>query len=187
MNPCRKLRPPTGPISPAAKNPAMALGAAMGEAALAGRDKLTVVLPPDIRAFGYWIEQLIAESTGKEGKGILPVEGEDVGGPDVYGDDRLFVTVGEDLPELRGAGQPVVRLEDAGLGGEMFRWEFATAVAGAVIGIQPFDQPDVQSAKDATKRILESGDIPDPEPGDLRELLASARPGEYLEIGRAHV
>ena len=89
---------------------------------------------------------------------------------------------GGDHDELRDAGHPVVTLDDPGLGGEMFRWEFATAVAGAVIGIQPFDQPDVQSAKDATKKILESGEIPDPEPGDLGELLASAHPGEYLAI-----
>jgi glucose-6-phosphate isomerase len=166
----------------AAQNPGAQLGAVLGEGHNAGRDKLTLVLPERLRAFGYWVEQLIAESTGKEGKGILPVEGEDVGHPGVYGDDRLFVTVDRDLDELRAAGHPVVNLEDVGLGGDMFEWEFATAVAGAVIGIQPFDQPDVQSAKDATKKILESGDIPDPEPGDLRELLASARPGEYLAV-----
>jgi transaldolase / glucose-6-phosphate isomerase len=165
-----------------AQNAGAQLGAVLGEGHNAGRDKLTLVLPERLRAFGYWVEQLIAESTGKEGKGILPVEGEDVGHPGVYGDDRLFVTVDRDLDELRAAGHPVVNLEDVGLGGDMFEWEFATAVAGAVIGIQPFDQPDVQSAKDATKKILESGDIPDPEPGDLRELLASARPGEYLAV-----
>src|SRR5205823_3433067 len=134
------------------------------------RDKLTLVLPAELKAFGYWVEQLIAESTGKQGKGILPVEGEDVGPPDVYGDDRLFVTIGSGLDELRQAGHPVVRLDEAGLGGEMFRWEFATAVAGAVIGIQPFDQPDVESAKAATRKILEAGDLPEIEAGDLREL-----------------
>jgi hypothetical protein len=166
----------------AEENPGAHLGAALGEGHDAGRDKLTLVLPEALKSFGYWVEQLIAESTGKGGKGILPVEGEEVGRPDVYGDDRLFITVGRDLEELRAAGHPVVRLDEAGLGGEMFRWEFATAVAGAVIGIQPFDQPDVQSAKDATKKILESGDIADPERGELRELLASARPGEYLAI-----
>jgi len=166
----------------AADNPGAVLGAALGDGHNAGRNKLTLVLPDALRSFGYWVEQLIAESTGKEGKGILPVEGEDVGPPEVYGDDRLFATVGRDLEELRAAGHPVAVLDDAGLGGDMFRWEFATAVAGAVIGIQPFDQPDVQSAKDATKKILQSGEIPDPEPGDLRELLASARPGEYLAI-----
>jgi glucose-6-phosphate isomerase len=166
----------------AADNPGARLGAALGEGHNAGRDKLTLVLSRELRAFGYWVEQLIAESTGKDGKGILPVEGEDVGSPEVYGDDRLFATIGRDLQELSDAGHPVIALDHVGLGGEMFRWEFATAVAGAVIGIQPFDQPDVQSAKDATKKILESGEIPDPEPGDLRALLASARPGEYLAI-----
>src|SRR5438874_7626823 len=97
LDTAREMSVACGPDVPAAKNPAMALGAAMGEAALAGRDKLTVVLPPDIRAFGYWIEQLIAESTGKEGKGILPVEGEDLGPPDIYGEDRLFAATG--IPE----------------------------------------------------------------------------------------
>src|SRR5205807_6319495 len=89
---------------------------------------------------------------------------------------------GSELAALEEAGCPAVCLDDRGLGAEMFRWEFAVAVAGAVIGIQPFDQPDVQSAKDATKKILQSGEIPDPDRGDLGELLASARPGEYLSI-----
>jgi transaldolase / glucose-6-phosphate isomerase len=178
-----------GPDVPAAKNPGMALGAAMGEAAFEGRDKLTLVLPPAMYALGYWIEQLIAESTGKEGRGILPVEGEDLGPPRVYGEDRLFVATGaadgEALDALVEAGNPEVRIsfEDVmGLAGEMFRWEFATAVAGAVIGIQPFDQPNVQSAKDATKRILSEGEIPQVDPGDLEDLLASSGPGRYLSI-----
>ncbi|MFN2545623.1 MAG: glucose-6-phosphate isomerase [Actinomycetota bacterium] len=165
-------------------HPGLALGAALGEAHNEGRDKLTLVLPEPLRSFGYWVEQLIAESTGKEGKGILPVEGEDLGDPGVYGDDRLFVSYVDPgvTAALEEAGHPVVHVDGEGLGAEMYRWEFATAVAGAVLGIQPFNQPDVQSAKDATKRILESGDIPDPEPGDPAELLASARPGEYLAI-----
>ena len=178
-----------GPEVPAAKSPGMALGAAMGEAALAGRDKLTLVLPQAVHALGYWIEQLIAESTGKEGKGVLPVEGEDLGPADVYGDDRLFVAAGSGngaaLDALVEAGNPEVRIsfdDVLGLGAEMFRWEFATAVAGAVIGIQPFDQPDVQSAKDATKRILAGGEIPRIDPGDLDSLLGAAEPGRYLSI-----
>ena len=178
-----------GPDIPAAKNPGMALGAAMGEAALSGRDKLTLVLPPAVHALGYWIEQLIAESTGKEGKGILPVEGEDLGPPDAYGEDRLFAATGsgfgEALDALVEAGHPEVRIsfdDVIGLGGEMFRWEFATAVAGAVIGIQPFDQPDVQSAKDATKRILAAGEIPKADPGSLDQLLSGGGPGAYLAI-----
>jgi hypothetical protein len=172
-----------------AKNPAMALGAAMGEGALAARDKLTLVLPQAVHALGYWIEQLVAESTGKEGKGILPVEGEDLGPPEVYGDDRLFVAAGSGngaaLDALVEAGNPEVRIsfEDLiGLGAEMFRWEFATAVAGAVIGIRPFDQPNVQSAKDATKQILAAGEIPQVDPGDLGRLLDAAEPGRYLSI-----
>jgi transaldolase/glucose-6-phosphate isomerase len=178
-----------GPDVPAAKNPGMALGAAMGEAALDGRDKLTLVLPEAVYALGYWVEQLIAESTGKEGRGILPVQGEDLGPPQVYGQDRLFVATGAEnaaaLDTLVEAGNPEVRIsfEDVvGLAGEMFRWEFATAVAGAVIGIQPFDQPNVQSAKDATKRILAEGEIPKVDPGDLDKLLAAAEPGRYLSI-----
>jgi transaldolase/glucose-6-phosphate isomerase len=177
-----------GPTVPAEDNPGMALGATMGEAAMAGMDKLTLVLPSPIASFGYWIEQLIAESTGKEGRGILPVEGEDLGSPAVYGDDRLFVVTGEaggDVEAMAAAGHAVVRIpfqDAAELGGEMFRWEFATAVAGAVLGIQPFDQPDVQSAKDATKRILSSGDIPEVDPGNLAELLEEAEPGNYLAI-----
>jgi glucose-6-phosphate isomerase len=178
-----------GPDVPAAKNPGMALGAAMGEAADEGRDKLTLVLPQAIRAFGYWIEQLIAESTGKDGKGILPVEGEDLGAPPVYGEDRLFVATGAvdgaALDTLVEAGNPEVRMpfdDPIELGGEMFRWEFATAVAGAVMGIQPFDQPNVQSAKDATKRILAEGTIPSVDRGNLEQLLADAGPGRYLSI-----
>jgi transaldolase/glucose-6-phosphate isomerase len=177
-----------GPTVPAEDNPGLALGATMGEAALAGMDKLTLVLPPDIASFGYWVEQLIAESTGKEGRGILPVEGEDLGPPDVYGDDRLFVVTGaagREVEAMAEAGHAIVRIpfDDPGhLGGEMFRWEFATAAAGAVLGIQPFDQPDVQSAKDATKRILGSGEVPSVEPGRLDELLGQAELGNYLAI-----
>jgi transaldolase/glucose-6-phosphate isomerase len=170
---------------PAAENPGLLLGAILGEAHDAGRDKATLFPRSEIASFGWWVEQLIAESTGKEGQGILPVDGESLGPPDVYGDDRLFVAIGQDerpYEQVRDAGHPVVVLEEPELGAEMFRWEFAVAVAGAVIGIQPFDQPDVQSAKDATKKILERGEIPDPEPGDLGELLASARPGNYLAI-----
>jgi len=177
-----------GPDVPAEGNPGLALGATMGEAALAGMDKLTLVLPQPIASFGYWVEQLIAESTGKEGRGILPVEGEDVGPPEVYGNDRLFVVTGEageDIEAMAEAGHAVVRIpfdDPIELGGEMFRWEFATAMAGAVLKIQPFDQPDVQSAKDATRRILSGGEIPRVDPGDLGELLAQAEPGDYLAI-----
>jgi glucose-6-phosphate isomerase len=175
---------------PAANNPGAWLGATIGEAALAGRDKLTLVLDHHVRAFGYWVEQLIAESTGKEGKGIVPVEGEDLGGPGVYKTDRLFVGIGPDsvgkaLSALQDAEHPVIHLEleDAiELGREFFRWEFATALAGAVLGINPFDQPNVQEAKDATKRLLAQGDLPDPGYDDLGPLVQQVRPGDYLAI-----
>jgi glucose-6-phosphate isomerase len=175
---------------PAANNPGARLGATIGEAALTGRDKLTLVLDHHVRAFGYWVEQLIAESTGKEGKGIVPVDGEDLGEPAVYGADRLFVGIGPDsvgkaLGVFQDADHPVIHLEleDAiELGGEFFRWEFATALAGAVLGINPFDQPNVQEAKDATKRLLAQGDPPDPGYDDLGPLVQQVRPGDYLAI-----
>jgi glucose-6-phosphate isomerase len=178
-----------GPGSPAEANPAARLGAVLGEAALAGRDKLTLVIGEQVASFGYWIEQLIAESTGKDGKGILPVEGETLADPKVYGDDRVFVAIGgmggQELSALEDAGHPIVRIPFAvstSLGGEMFRWELATAVAGAAIRIHPFDQPDVQSAKDATKKALEQEGDGELDRGDLRELLGNARPGNYLAI-----
>jgi glucose-6-phosphate isomerase len=179
-----------GPDIGTRDNPGAVLGATIGEAALAGRDKLTLVLDRRIRSFGYWVEQLIAESTGKDGKGIVPVEGEDLGDPGVYGSDRLFVGVGgqaviKGLGSLRDAGHPIVHLEleDAiELGGEFFRWEFATAVAGAVLGIHPFDQPNVQEAKDATKRLLAQADRPPVDTDDLEQFLHHVRPGDYLAI-----
>ena len=176
---------------PPAENPGAWLGAVMGEAARAGRDKVTLVLPERIRSFGYWVEQLIAESTGKEGRGIVPVEGEDLGPPDVYGEDRLFVGIGQDqeiragLEELEHAGHLAVLLrlnEEVELGGEFFRWEFATAIAGKVLDIQPFDQPNVQEAKDATKRILSEEDVRPPSYDDLGPLLKEVGRGDYLAI-----
>jgi glucose-6-phosphate isomerase len=171
-----------------AENPGAWLGAVLGEAAVNGRDKLTLALAPSIRTLGWWVEQLIAESTGKEGKGILPVEGEPIGPPAVYGDDRLFVAVGDvdGLAALESAGHPVVRIpfgDKLGLGGEFFRWEFATAVAGHILGINPFDQPNVQSAKDATERILQAGRAGEqPQVEDASTVLASVRPRDYIAI-----
>jgi hypothetical protein len=146
---------------------ALRLGAALGEMALSGRDKLTFIVAAEIRTFGLWAEQLIAESTGKLGLGILPVAGEPLGSPLKYGDDRLFVQLrveggsnAEDdamVGALTAEGQPVIviDLEDAyDLGGEFFRWEFATAIAGYVMGINPFDEPNVQESKDNTARVL---------------------------------
>lgn len=183
----REMAAQCGPEVPVAESPGMWLGAVMGEAAVAGRDKLTLVLPEDVSSFGYWIEQLIAESTGKGGKGILPVEGEALGPPDAYGPDRLFVAVGDAgfLSDLEEHGHPVVVLpfgEPADLGGQMFEWEFAAAVAGRVLEIQPFDQPDVGSAKEATRRALEDPGRTEPDRGDLSALLEAAGQGDYLAI-----
>ena len=171
---------------PAADNPGAWLGAALGAAAQAGRDKCTLVLPEGVAAFGGWVEQLIAESTGKRGTGIVPVVGEPLDPPAVYGDDRLFVALGdhEGLEALQRAAHPVVTLPFAGpaqLGGEFFRWEFATAVAGHVLGIHPFDQPNVQQAKDATARILD-GVAVDASTPPLDELLASVGEGDYISL-----
>ena len=171
---------------PAADSPGAWLGAALGAAANAGRDKLTLVLPEAIAALGGWVEQLIAESTGKLGRGIVPVEGEPLGAPEVYGDDRLFVAIGdhEGLGALERAGQPVIRLpyvDPYQVGGEFFRWEFATAVAGHVLGIHPFDQPNVQQAKDATARIL-GGATVDPSTPSVAEVLATVQPGDYIAL-----
>jgi glucose-6-phosphate isomerase len=176
------------------------LGICMGVLALAGRDKLTLVTSPSVAAFGLWAEQLIAESTGKEGKGIIPVSSEPMMEPGHYGDDRLFVylrVAGDNndatdvaVSGLTFSGQPAVVLQlkdNYDIGAEFFRWEFATAVAGAVLGIQPFDQPDVLKSKDVTARLLEefsaSGHLPEPEAaGSVRDLLSSAASGRYLAV-----
>jgi len=162
----RKLLDPARIKRVVKDGPSVELGVIFGECASAGRDKLTLVIDPAIETLGLWIEQLIAESTGKEGKGILPVSGELLGGPEVYGDDRLFVSISVGplswdtkgkLLQLNGAGHPIVfhELNEVyDLGAEFFLWEFATAVAGWRLGINPFDQPNVQEAKDATKELL---------------------------------
>ena len=165
----------------AATNPGLRLGALLGEAALAGRDKLTVLTGARLAAFGDWAEQLVAESTGKAGRGIVPIVGEPLREAEAYADDRAFVRVrlaGEDEPELEALadaletlGHPVERLELADpldLGAEFLRWEVATAAAGIVLGIDPFDQPNVQESKDATTELLEAyrtrGALPEPMP-----------------------
>ena len=185
------------------QNPGVWLGAVLGSLANAGHDKLTLVLSPRVSTFGYWIEQLIAESTGKQGKGILPVEGEPLGAPDVYGDDRLFVHVrmerdAEDkrVKALEAAGQPVVTLtmrDPLDLGGEFFRWEVGVAIAGSVIGIDPFDQPNVQESKDNTQEVLDrfakSGRFEDgaavpvaKAADEIRRLLGRAKGGAYFSV-----
>ena len=167
-------------------NPGALLGAILGEAALAGRDKVTLVLPDGMDGLGVWIEQLLSESLGKEGKGLVPVEGEPLAGPDAYGEDRLFVALGErdGLDALEAAGFPVARLPYEGpaqLPAEFARWEVATAIAGHILGVHPFDQPNVQEAKDATARAL-AEPAPPPETPPLAEALASLRAGDYLAL-----
>jgi glucose-6-phosphate isomerase len=136
-------------------NPGLALGAFMAAGAQAGRDKLTLLLPPHLERFGWWVEQLVAESTGKQGKGIVPIAGEAAGVP--AGDDRLVVELGS---EGRDADvTPRFRIHVAGgmaLGAEFFRWEVATAIAGLLLDINPFDEPNVQQAKDATGALLDT-------------------------------
>jgi len=147
-------------------NPGLLLGLALGALALAGRDKLTFVMDPALASFGGWAEQLIAESTGKHGVGIVPVDREPLGAAAAYGADRAFVSLtlagspdpsGGRLDLLAAAGHPVIRLvidDPMDLGGEFIRWEFATAIAGAVLGIDPFDQPNVEEAKERTRHLL---------------------------------
>jgi hypothetical protein len=149
---------------PAGDLPVIRLGVGLGELALGGRDKLTLVIDPEIGALGAWIEQLIAESTGKLGRGIVPIVDEPLGSPDLYGEDRLFVSISvagmrpaaeDPLVPIVGAGNPVMRRWHADLGGEFMRWEIATAVAGAVLEVDPFDEPNVTEAKQATQAVLQ--------------------------------
>ena len=168
-----------GSQGPVADNPGLALGTALGVLAQRGRDKLTLITPDSLSSLGLWLEQLFAESTGKQGKGILPVAGEPLGRPDEYGPDRVFVYVGyegdadqanqDKLAALEAAGHPVIRLhlkEALDLGREFYRWEIAVAVVGIILQINPFDQPDVQAAKTATdklmKEVTEKGRLPMP-------------------------
>ncbi|MFC1892641.1 glucose-6-phosphate isomerase [Chloroflexota bacterium] len=182
------------------ENPGAKLGAVMGTLASSGRDKLTLFPSPSIGSFGLWVEQLVAESTGKDGKGIVPVAGEPFVEPVRYGNDRLFVClrVSQDdnsaidavIDKLRGSGQPLIVLgiEDTyQLAAEFFRWEFATAVAGTILGIHPFDQPDVQAAKQTTETMLQEymdtgilsrANITE----SLAGLLSKARSSDYLAV-----
>ena len=170
-----------GPGVPVQENPGVLLGIILGTLAQRGRDKVTLILSPVVAALGGWLEQLIAESTGKARKGLVPVEGECVAPAALYGSDRLFVYVrvansvsaeqDAAVETLEKAGQPVLRVDletPMDLGGEFFRWEIATAVAGAILGVDPFDQPDVDAAKLAARKLMlayeETGVLPEPSP-----------------------
>ncbi len=211
---CRRAAP---------QNPGLQLGAALGEAALAGRDKLTILTSSRLASLADWIEQLVAESTGKAGRGIVPVVGEPLGEPEAYGADRQFVVIGlrgdgdpETQPlmvELERLGHPVQQLEltdPLDIGAEFVRWEVATAAAGMLLGIDPFDQPNVQEAKDATRALLDEyrahgafsepaplvaepgiaaygdvavlGDQPVTVDGALRALVETAGPPDYFAL-----
>lgn len=198
-------------------NPGLALGALLGEAALAKRDKLTFLSGPGLSAFPVWLEQLVAESTGKSDRGILPVAGETLGDPAVYGDDRVFVDLripektddnaaktgkngkALDLAALEAAGHPVVRLkltDRLDIAQEIFRWEIAVPAAGAIIGIQPFNQPDVQLAKDLARQAMKHGRSQAPPPGSepvpveqaselksaVDSWLKTAKGGDYIAL-----
>jgi transaldolase/glucose-6-phosphate isomerase len=194
-----------GPAMRVADNPGALLGILLGVHARRGRDKVTLVTSPGIGALGLWLEQLLAESTGKAGKGLIPVDGEPLGVPAVYGNDRQFIYVRLDsaadptqddaVAALERAGQPVVRIgipDPYHLGAEFFRWELATAVAGAIIGVNPFDQPDVEASKVATRALTDhyekAGALPSESPlsvndpalaATLKAHLDSIKPGDY--------
>ena len=196
----REMRQNCGPERASRQNPAAWLGAYLAAATREGRDKLTIITPPRLRSFGLWAEQLIAESTGKEGKGIIPVADEPVLHATTYSPDRAFVyirLVGDQCAEtdahvaaLEKAGQPcaVIDLADPyAMAAEFFRWEYATAVVGTLLGMNPFDQPDVQKAKDASSAMLQhyqsQGSFPEihdlPAP---RALLGAAGAHDYVAI-----
>ena len=188
------------PETPVEGNPGALLGAVMGALARVGRDKLTLITSPSIASFGMWVDQLIAESTGKDDVGVVPVVNEPLMAPEYYGDDRFFVYLRLDgdsngasdraTADLRERGHPVIGIhvgDSHDLGGEFFRWEFATAVAASILSVQPFDQPNVQASKEQTVAVLEeiesSGMPPDAGPaGSIENLLRQAQPGDYLAI-----
>jgi glucose-6-phosphate isomerase len=195
----------------AVDNPAVALGLLMAAGAQSGRDKMTLIVPPELEPFGLWVEQLVAESTGKKGVGVVPIAGETFGAAAVYGDDRTFIRlrrVGDPDEDRRDQAVaalgdvPVLTIdftEPAALGAEFVRWEIATAVAGALLGINPFDEPNVQQAKDATRGLLDrykaDGALPLDAPDEerhggatltlsdaARDVLADGGPAKFLRL-----
>ncbi|MES2504370.1 MAG: transaldolase [Myxococcota bacterium] len=177
-------------------NPGARLGLFLGNWALKSRDKVTLITSKELEPLGDWVEQLLAESTGKQGKGLIPVVGESIGAPHLYASDRAFVYVqlGNDasmehtVEAFERAGHPVFRINVASkhhLGAEFYRWEVATAVAGEVLGINAFDQPDVEAAKVEARRLMEQPSVPAIPKGserDVRDLLSSVKPGDYFAI-----
>ncbi|HZQ19779.1 MAG TPA: bifunctional transaldolase/phosoglucose isomerase [Terriglobales bacterium] len=209
---------------PVEKNPGVMLGIILGTAAKSGRDKITIITSPTISDLGAWLEQLLAESTGKQGKGIIPIDRESLGAPEVYGNDRMFAYLRyESAPDadqdaniavLERAGQPVIRIsvgDTYDVGQEFFRWEIATAVAGSIIGINAFNQPDVEASKVETRKLTseyeKNGSLPAEQPifeqagiklfadpknasavadgnigGHLRAHLGRLKPGDYFAV-----
>jgi transaldolase / glucose-6-phosphate isomerase len=168
------------------ENPAFDLAVFLAAAHAIGRDKLTLITPPTMAGFGAWVEQLVAESTGKHGQGVLPVVDEPLGSPEFYGDDRCFVAYGDvpALTALRAAGHPVFDVgpfAPTALGAELQRWMLATALIGAALGINPFDQPDVETAKSRARIALESS-APSPPSIDPATTLAMLRPGDHIVV-----
>lgn len=189
--------------APLDKNPGAYLAATMAGHAKAGRDKITLLTSPAINSFGLWVEQLLAESTGKEGRGLIPIANEPIARPQSYGTDRLFIylrltgdangTADAHVAALQRAGQPVLTLklrDRFDLGAEFFRWEFATALAGYLLHIHPFDQPNVQESKDNTGRVLREVETTGklPAAGGLSakeavtQLMSQAGPGRYVAV-----
>jgi glucose-6-phosphate isomerase len=179
-----------GPSTPLERNPAALLAALIAAHVDDGRDKATIVLPEAMASFGDWLEQLIAESTGKCGVGVIPIVGEPLGTPGVYGADRVFVRLGTSIE----APRPTVDVEFSGpedIGGQFFLWEFATALLGHLLGVNPFDQPDVESSKGVTRQMLslyrDRGERPSAPcvpltPDALRQFVSRAVPGDYVAI-----
>ncbi|HVM12891.1 MAG TPA: hypothetical protein VM287_00990 [Egibacteraceae bacterium] len=187
-----------GPQGAVDDNPAAQLAAFMAGLAASGlggpgRNKLTLLLPEPLASLGDWIEQLVAESTGKNGVGVVPVVGEPLGPPEVYGEDRAFVAYrlggkGPDTTALTAAGHPVLTLDlddPLEVGGAFVLWEIATALAGALLGVNPFDEPNVAESKDNTRAVLAefaADELPEPEQGDVAALLGTLEAGDYFSL-----
>ncbi len=198
----RQMALACSPYVHGAANPGLELGAILGVGAATGRDKITFIASSAISGLGAWLEQLLAESTGKQGKGLIPIDREEVGEPDVYGSDRIFIYLRlESAPDARQdaavakletAGLPVVRIgirSCMAVGQEFFRWEVATAVAGAVIGVNPFEQPDVEASKIATRALTEayesSGSLPEELPIAIGSGLTLFAAADYAALLKA--